>query len=374
MVRCFILPVPEMKKRIPELDGLRGIAILLVVSFHYLNNQLINNTHPLAKVISKMTSFGWIGVDLFFVLSGFLIGSVLLKTHQSANYFSTFYIRRLLRIVPNYYLLLVIFLLVVSLPYFQSNYFLTGNNVIPAWSYFAMVHNLFMSQMSNLGNDAISVTWSIGIEEQFYLIFPFLLFWVRKKWLPYLLALMIISAPLFRLQFDHWIPPYVLLYCRMDALAFGILAAYYFDNGFIFRMSVKYKNILLLTLGLSLVTCLYLFLKYNDLGVFRNTLFSIIFFIAIVFALSDRESIFRTFLRNRPLMWIGTISYSLYLFHYFILGIFHHVAGRRDGIGMYNLTDMLVSAGALLFSFFFAWVVYQKLEAPMVAIGKKFTY
>lgn len=363
-----------MKKRIQELDGLRGIAILLVISFHYLNNQLINNSLTLAKVISKITSFGWVGVDLFFVLSGFLIGTVLLKTHNSGNYFSTFYIRRVLRIVPNYYLLLVIFLIVVSLPYFRTNYFLTGNNVIPAWSYFAMVHNLFMAQLNNLGNDTISVTWSIGIEEQFYLIFPFLLFWIRKRWLPFMLALIIISAPIFRMQYDNWIPPYVLLFCRMDALAFGILAAYFFDNGFIYELSRKYKKLLLLSLGLSILICLFLYIIYNDLGIFRNSLLSIIFFIAIVFALSEQESWYRSLLRNQQLMWVGTISYSLYLFHYFILGVFHHIAGRRDGIGMYNLTDVLVSSGALICSFFFAWLVYQKLEAPMVSFGKKFTY
>ncbi|HKP32089.1 MAG TPA: acyltransferase family protein, partial [Chitinophagaceae bacterium] len=80
-------------KRIKELDGLRGIAILLVLSFHYINNQMVNRTDTLSKAITKATSFGWVGVDLFFVLSGFLIGSILIANKLKDNYFRTFYIR-----------------------------------------------------------------------------------------------------------------------------------------------------------------------------------------------------------------------------------------------------------------------------------------
>lgn len=363
-----------MKKRIPELDGLRGIAILLVVSFHYLNNQLINNESNLARIIAKITSFGWTGVDLFFVLSGFLIGSILIRTRDSENYFKTFFMRRLLRIVPNYYLLLFIYLFINAIGYFDTNDFLTGNKVIPFWSYFAMLHNLFMSKLQNLGNDAISVTWSIGIEEQFYLLFPFLLFFLRKKWIPALLVLIILAAPVFRLQFDHWIPPYVLLYCRMDALAFGILIAYFYEQGFLYEMGKKYSFLLLFILFACVLTITLLYLIFNDLGVFRNTLLSIIFSISIIFALSGKENLYRRFLRNNMLGWVGTISYSLYLFHYLILGIAHHISGRRDGIGIYVQKDIWVSLGALLFSLLFAWIVYKKLEGPMVSIGKKYTY
>lgn len=363
-----------MKKRIPELDGLRGIAILLVVSFHYLNNQLIQSENLWGRAIARITSFGWVGVDLFFVLSGFLIGNILIRTRDSERYFSTFYIRRFLRIVPNYYLLLVIFLIIGAIPYFTTNYFLTGNNVIPSWSYFAMLHNLFMANLKNLGNDALSVTWSIGIEEQFYLIFPFLLFFVKKKWMPVVLVLIIIAAPLFRIQYEHWIPPYVLLFCRMDALAFGMLAAYFYESGQVPILTQKFKRIVIAILIISLLICLILFVKYNDLGIWRNTLLSIIFCISIIFSLAERPSWYRTFLRNGMLRWIGTISYSLYLFHYLILGLFYHFAGRKDGIGIYALTDILISAGALFFSLFFAWLVYQKLENPMVKWGKKYTY
>ena len=78
-------------KRIPQIDGLRAIAILLVLSFHYINNQLVNETTKIAKFFCFATSFGWAGVDLFFVLSGFLIGSILLLNKQKDKYFAAFY-------------------------------------------------------------------------------------------------------------------------------------------------------------------------------------------------------------------------------------------------------------------------------------------
>ena len=103
--------------RIKQLDGLRGLAVLFVVAFHYINNQISNglvdqqSATTFQKILLKATYFGWVGVDLFFVLSGFLIGSILLRNKKSINLFKTFYIRRFVRIIPIYYLLLLVFLL-----------------------------------------------------------------------------------------------------------------------------------------------------------------------------------------------------------------------------------------------------------------------
>ena len=145
------------RNRIPELDGLRGVAIILVLSFHYINNQLVNSVSSLGSFFCKLTSFGWAGVDLFFVLSGFLIGSVLLKTKASNNFFKTFYIRRLFRIVPTYYLLLLIYIIIQRIHYFDDNYLLSGNHAIPIDSYFAMIQNFYMANAHNMGNGVLSI-------------------------------------------------------------------------------------------------------------------------------------------------------------------------------------------------------------------------
>lgn len=361
-------------QRIPELDGLRGIAILLVISFHYINNQLLHTTNPIGKKLAFIASFGWVGVDLFFVLSGFLIGSILIRHKKSLNFFSTFYIRRIVRILPNYFLFLLLFFTLMSLPYFSANYFLTGNHVIPGWSYFLMTNNLYMAYLDNLGNSALSVTWSISIEEQFYLIFPIIVFFVRDKFLPYVLVLLIVAASIFRLQFTHWIPAYVLLPCRMDALAMGVLVAYVNFHKDIKVLVNKYFWFVTAAMIFDLLICGFLYYLYGDLGVIKHSLFAFFFTGCLVLALSSNVVWYTKILRFKLLMWVGTISYSLYLFHYFLLGVVHHIFGNKQGIGIYHWADILITLIALLVTVVVSWLVYKKIEMPMVEIGKKYKY
>ncbi len=167
-------------RRIKELDGIRGAAILFVLAYHYFSNGAgINN--PIGRQFLKLFSIGWSGVDLFFVLSGFLIVGILLDAKSSNNYFSSFYIRRALRILPLYYLLLTLFLI---LPIFISNdgiFKLT----FPFWSYLLFIQNLFMIKF-DLGTSWLGVTWSLAIEEQFYLLLPILVWKLDKKRLVYI--------------------------------------------------------------------------------------------------------------------------------------------------------------------------------------------
>jgi peptidoglycan/LPS O-acetylase OafA/YrhL len=360
--------------RIPELDGLRGVAILLVISFHYINNQLVHSPNKLGLIVSKLTSFGWVGVDLFFVLSGFLIGSILIRNKKSKKYFSTFYLRRLVRIVPNYYFLIVVFIIILSIPWFAGNYFLSGNNVIPTWSYFTMVHNFYMAYFKNFGNTAMSVTWSIGIEEQFYIIFPFIVYFIKDQWLPFILIAAIIMASFIRATYQNWVPQYVLLPCRMDAISFGALVAwinYHYD---LKALTKKYFLPFIVIIAADIIICAYLFVKYNDLGAVKNSLFALVFAILLIFSLTYADSWYGRFLRNKILVWIGAISYSLYLFHYLILGIFHHLTGNKTGIGIYNINDLVISVIALIVSILFSWLVFKVLETPLVNWGKRFKY
>lgn len=359
--------------RIPELDGLRGVAILLVVLFHYISTQLPGSTHPMGRMLRYATSFGWVGVDLFFVLSGFLIGSILIVQKHSPRYFSTFYMRRLVRIVPNYFLLLALFVIVWQLPYFANNYFLTAHNDIPLWSYFAMLHNFYMAARHSLGNDALSITWSIGIEEQFYLLFPLLVYFLHRRWLPYLLSALIVGAIIVRAQFDHWIPKYVLLPARMDGLAIGFLVAFLHQEGLLAKYKTALNRWLMAVMIVVIAACGYFYWRLGDLGVVKHTLFSIVFAIMLIFALTRQGSWYAAFLRNKALMWVGTISYSLYLFHYLILGVAHHITGQHD-IGISNIADIGVTVAAFIASLLFSWIVYRQLEKPMVAVGKKFQY
>ena len=123
-----ILVPKESKSRIPELDGLRGLAILLVLLYHFVSSPRIQ-----PPLFHKLFAIGWSGVDLFFVLSGFLIGGILLDVRESPNYFRTFYGRRFYRIVPLYYLWIGAYF-VIALFWFKpiSMALYPGLRVIPA--------------------------------------------------------------------------------------------------------------------------------------------------------------------------------------------------------------------------------------------------
>jgi peptidoglycan/LPS O-acetylase OafA/YrhL len=315
-----------------------------------------------------------VGVDLFFVLSGFLIGTILINNKGSKNYFSTFYIRRIVRIIPNYYLLILLFAIISSISFFSSDYFLAGNNVIPVWAYLLMVHNILIARLQNFGNTSLSITWSIGVEEQFYIIFPFFIYLLKVKWLPWLLGLTIIAAPFIRMQYNNWIPAYVLLHCRMDSIAFGALIAYV--NHF-YSLSAFVKKYILFV-GIILIfdclICVYLLQRFGDLGAFRNTLFAIIFSGMVVLALVYKNSVYGAFLRYSKLVWIGTISYSLYLFHDITLGICKVIFGSVGGNALESFKGSVVSVAALSISIGFSWLVYKKLETPFVVFGKRFKY
>jgi peptidoglycan/LPS O-acetylase OafA/YrhL len=204
-------PLNTSTTRIPQLDGLRGIAILLVIFWHYYMNGG-GNSSPFyeKKLWERLLSLSWSGVDLFFVLSGFLIGGILMEKQKTSNYFRIFYLRRFCRIFPLYFALLFSlggFLYFcwppdILAPQSQKNayYFLTGDfHKVPWWSYPLFLQNFFLTYHNQFDSTWLSVTWSLAIEEQFYLVLPLLIRFIPPSRLPYVLILLIFVAPVFRL-------------------------------------------------------------------------------------------------------------------------------------------------------------------------------
>jgi peptidoglycan/LPS O-acetylase OafA/YrhL len=217
-------------RRMPDLDGLRAVAISLVLLEHFAT--ILMPT----RLTYNLAHFGWIGVDLFFVISGFLIGGILLDHRRANNYYRVFYLRRFLRIVPLYAVLLLPMLgvLVLGLQSRLSGHGLAGLG----WG--TMI--LYLCFQQNLGNGLFFLTpgymgpaWSLAIEEQFYLLLPPLVRHLNKKQLLKLVIIAIVLAPLIRaalflLPFDNPGKPGaiagMLLPCRWDALLAGVLVAY----------------------------------------------------------------------------------------------------------------------------------------------------
>jgi peptidoglycan/LPS O-acetylase OafA/YrhL len=237
-----------------------------------------------------------------------------------------------------------------------------------------MVHNVFMASYNTMGNLAMSVTWSIGVEEQFYIVFPFIVYLIKEKWLPALLLTVIVAACFIRMQYHTWYPTYVLLPSRMDSIAFGVLVAYYNRNIDLTAFVKKYFIYFNLVLVLVVAVCAFLYLRFDDLFAVKHSLFALFFSVGLVFALTLKDSLYAKLLRNKLLVWIGTLSYSLYLFHCFILGILHYIVGNNKLIVLANGRDIMITIAALIISVLFAWGVYKVFETPMVKLGKRYKY
>lgn len=210
----------------PALDGLRGVAILLVLLTH--GTVLAPSTRLEQAVLAPMM-LGWCGVDLFFVLSGFLITSILLHTRGGKEYFRAFYARRALRILPLYYLLLV-FVLVV-LPRFAH---LKAADFADAsshqWTYWLFLSNFKNALEGDFGHPMLAVTWSLAIEEQFYLLWPLVVLLAGPRGLRWLCPIVASGALVCRLTLSTAVGAdpvalYTLTPCRLDGLALGALVA-----------------------------------------------------------------------------------------------------------------------------------------------------
>lgn len=166
-------------KYIPQLDGIRGLAILLVVTFHYLS-------------LLEIHTFGWTGVDLFFVLSGYLISSRLTKTNE-AGYFSKFYRNRALRILPVYYITLIFFYLVINLVIQPGNrHFFSYYN--DNWLSFLIFFQNWSLMQEVPASNHLQHLWSLAVEEQFYLLWPlFLYLFLGNKYFFKILVFLILA-------------------------------------------------------------------------------------------------------------------------------------------------------------------------------------
>ena len=159
---------PLLSSRLPELDGLRGFAILLVVFFHYFSNNQVSPGTWQSYALLPLRLF-WSGVDLFFVLSGFLIGGILLDTKGDRTYFQKFYLRRSRRILPVYFIWFILFIagLKVTQAIGSSTLKPIFNSDLPTFSYSIFLQNFFTALRLSHGAQWMGVTWSLAVEEQF---------------------------------------------------------------------------------------------------------------------------------------------------------------------------------------------------------------
>ena len=205
-------------KRYKELDGIRGIAALLVMVLHFFELEP-NTGNNIVETLKRLAHFGQTGVTLFFVLSGFLITRILLATKKNKNYFKSFYIRRALRIFPLYYLYLISIFVIV--PYFTHNYV----SLKLHWTYWIYLQNFAIT--FNWLHSEPTHFWSLAVEEHFYFFWPLLIYFLNQRQLIRVIAVIIIVSLICRiLLLNNGYEVFYFTFTNMDALAIGSLIAF----------------------------------------------------------------------------------------------------------------------------------------------------
>jgi peptidoglycan/LPS O-acetylase OafA/YrhL len=350
-------------EKIKEIDGLRAIAILLVVAWHYLGASDGPQSLPW-----RMFIFGRSGVDLFFVLSGYLITSILLNNRGSPNYFSAFYGRRAFRILPVYGVMLMIF--------FAGKCSGVGRNLfdgaLPWWSYAIGLQNIWMSIDQTYGAIWLAGTWSLAIEEQFYLLFPLIVLWLPPAALPRFLVAVLVLSPIGRIisyqagdQFGY----YVLMPLRADILAVGALIAWLRFSGPVSdRVRGLFKTTLVAT-ACAFPLFAFLIGENTDfhMALWGHSYLVALFGSAMFMVLESRGSPSLALLRSRSAEFFARISYALYLVHINVL-IFVFLVFRTDRT-IETLTGAALTASALAISVLICFASYRFFEGPLIRMA-----
>jgi peptidoglycan/LPS O-acetylase OafA/YrhL len=319
----------HFKRHIPALDGLRGLAILMILFHHFLRFGGLQPAVFLDKLYYKITYAGWMGVDLFFVLSGFLITGILYDTRREHHFFRSFYMRRFLRIFPLYYGFLAFFFII--LPLINSpgpEYEMLRNKQVWYWTYLT---NIDMAINGWPTFRAIGHFWSLAIEEQFYLFWPLLVFCFRRRSFCRLCVVIILSAIGFRLSAYLLAMPrlytYLLTPARMDSLAVGALIAVLARDPVSQAVMNRWARPLFAITGMALFG---FFVWKRNLNVADPLMYTLGFTVIALFfgALmilainSSSENLFARLFSSKILMFLGRYSYALYVFHFPLLAYF----------------------------------------------------
>lgn len=353
----------------PELDGIRSIAILLVIFFH---GRIIAMPQTFAeKIYYALVETGWIGVDLFFVLSGFLITGILLDTFKQKDYFRNFYLRRILRIFPLYYAVLILFT-VLSLFGLLTSF--DQKSVIGQISYWLYLQN-WLSLLDISPTKTISHFWSLAIEEQFYLIWPALvLFSARRNAVGKLCLTTIILAFIVRAIFVSYDQlAYFFTFSRMDTLALGAAIAFLLRK---YGSLNSFRPAALILAAISAVIVVIVTITQrgfygHDPEVLLYGLLPLAIFFAsfLVIALTASEQgLLKQALRSPWLRTIGTISYGVYIFHWPIAVL---LQGIWPVINNFWINQLGFTAVIAVSSITVAWFSYQYFEKPFLRLKDK---
>jgi len=377
-------PVTDPPGHLPALDGLRGLAILLVMGHHFVFG--ISPSGPVERSVVSVLGAGWIGVDLFFVLSGFLITGILYDSREQGHYYRNFYWRRILRIFPLYYAVLLgaTFLAPSVMQHFSAAPDQSMSQELPwAWIYGA---NFRMAWTGRLSLGYLAHFWSLAVEEHFYLVWPLLVGTLSRRWLMRVCGFLILGAFLMRVGLagthGHWMAVMWLTPCRIDALALGGFIALAARGPGTIAVLVEPATVAA-ALGGAILVGFFLggggFDPENDriLQTLGLTALAVVFGALLIYAICrPARSIFGKALRAPILRTLGKYSYGLYVLHFpvLVLVLFRLQLPRRllPILHLPLLADLAQVATGLAVSFALAFLSYQCLEAPFLRLKRRF--
>ncbi len=312
--------------------------------------------YPSFTWLGRLGPAGWIGVDLFFVLSGFLITGILIDAKESENYFRNFYVRRGLRIWPLYFAMLFYMFVIVprigrwGAEQFDSQHF--------AWYFYVIYVQNFL--FGTHGPFPLAVTWSLAIEEHFYLVWPMVVAFAKREHLAKILIGFILVA-----------------FFRMDEMAYGALIACWVRSGNFSPTKLRKWSLIG---AWAIVPTVYWILTQADWSWLRShgvvyVLLSIGFTSWLGLALTAREgSPLMKLLNNRFLRYTGKISYGLYIFHPIFFPYYKGWALFRWSNRLQNrfVGDMVTLIGEFALLYLVATISWKLFEQPILRLKKRF--
>lgn len=354
----------------PEIDGLRAIAVISVIIYHLNENWL---------------SGGFLGVDIFFVISGFLItGIIITEIQQNSFSLKQFYTRRIKRIYPAFITVMALVSFIASAIFIYNDFNKLRKTIELA---IAFLSNFYLGltqgyfDLSANENPVLHI-WSLAVEEQYYLIFPLILILAYKKFREVkvlfiitlilffiLLATSFVSANFYK-EVLHQPNIYYLSNLRFPELLVGSLLAIYHNLSNKVQLSKQISNILAILSTLLLFSCLFL-MNNNIAYILGITLILPCIFTALIIHTTSQNNIVKLCLSNKAIVFIGKISYSLYLYHWIFIAFAYYITGEKQ---INNQSIAIVTVLTIIFSVLSYYLIEQPIRKSKLNFKQSFLY
>jgi peptidoglycan/LPS O-acetylase OafA/YrhL len=366
---------------IPALDGVRGLAVLGVLLFHFVGTTTATN--PFERMVNRILNYGSLGVDLFFILSGFLITGILYDSRSSRSYFRNFYMRRVLRIFPLYYAVLaVVFFVVPAVPALEGSE-LVGLREHQAWAWLYGV-NVYLSIHGAWVLSYLTHFWSLAVEEHFYFVWPLVV------WLLGARPRVLMGGALFVAALSYGgrvaaslagvspVVTTVLTPFQLDALCIGgffaVLARQEGGEATLRRWVPRLAAVVTVLLGASFAFSLLAGPQPALTSSVRSGLFRLAFVALLLHSLTAPATAPASrFFRSGVMVTLGKYSYGLYVYHHFLSYYFEKHATEftlAQALGSHTLAVALQALVGMSISMAVAWLSYEYFEKHFLRLKR----